>query len=71
MLWELLPSVSMCLCCQQLSSCIINWVLSLLLLCLCCRTLEVPESCNGVARFSFEQICDKPVHMIFNLSNRL
>lgn len=25
------------------------------------RTLEVPESCNGIARFSFEQICDKPV----------
>ncbi|XP_073283495.1 uncharacterized protein [Primulina huaijiensis] len=25
------------------------------------RTLEVPESCNGVARFSFEFLCGRPV----------
>lgn len=25
------------------------------------RKFEVPQSCNGVARFSFEQICDRPV----------
>lgn len=25
------------------------------------RTLEVPQSCNGIARFSFEEICDRPV----------
>ncbi|KAH7276763.1 hypothetical protein KP509_39G021000 [Ceratopteris richardii] len=25
------------------------------------RTLEVPCSCNGVARFTFEEICDRPV----------
>ncbi|CAK9169635.1 unnamed protein product [Ilex paraguariensis] len=25
------------------------------------RTLEVPESCNGVARFSFEYLCGQPV----------
>ncbi|KAI5063698.1 hypothetical protein GOP47_0022245 [Adiantum capillus-veneris] len=25
------------------------------------RTLEVPQSCSGVARFSFEEICDRPV----------
>ncbi len=26
-----------------------------------CRELQVPESCNGVARFTFEQVCDRPV----------
>ncbi|XP_010250073.1 PREDICTED: lactation elevated protein 1 isoform X2 [Nelumbo nucifera] len=25
------------------------------------RTLEVPESCNGVARFTFEYLCGRPV----------
>ncbi|XP_022750274.1 AFG1-like ATPase isoform X3 [Durio zibethinus] len=25
------------------------------------RTLEVPESCNGVARFTFEHLCGRPV----------
>ncbi|CAK9200295.1 unnamed protein product [Sphagnum troendelagicum] len=25
------------------------------------RELQVPESCNGVARFTFEQVCDRPV----------
>eukprot|EP00250_Pteridium_aquilinum_P001043 c11233_g1_i1 orf=42-1949(+) len=25
------------------------------------RTLEVPQSCKGIARFSFEEICDRPV----------
>ncbi|KAG0609370.1 hypothetical protein M758_8G179400 [Ceratodon purpureus] len=25
------------------------------------RTLEVPESCNGVARFTFEEACSRPV----------
>ncbi|PWA35982.1 AFG1-like ATPase family protein [Artemisia annua] len=25
------------------------------------RTLEVPESCNGVAKFSFEYLCGRPV----------
>ncbi|MCO5571765.1 hypothetical protein L7F22_025513 [Adiantum nelumboides] len=25
------------------------------------RTFEVPQSCSGVARFSFEEICDRPV----------
>lgn len=25
------------------------------------RTVEVPESCNGVARFTFEYLCGRPV----------
>ncbi|PHT79044.1 hypothetical protein T459_17096 [Capsicum annuum] len=25
------------------------------------RTLEVPESCNGVARFTFEYLCGRPL----------
>lgn len=29
--------------------------------CVFTRTLEVPESCNGVARFTFEHLCGRPV----------
>lgn len=30
-----------------------------------CRTLEVPECCNGVARFCFEYLCGRPVWCLF------
>lgn len=30
--------------------------------CVCIiRTVEVPQSCNGVARFTFEYLCGRPV----------
>lgn len=35
--------------------------LSLIYLIIVVRTLEVPQSCNGVARFTFEYLCGQPV----------
>lgn len=32
-----------------------------LILCFQIRILEVPESCNGVARFTFDYLCGRPV----------